>query len=220
MEEPISEAWSQQLQMAAESRQAGSPHYHARTVAKGAGAASSQSSTEETNGEERNRATSDAQTRRQGWKALDFGGQGLRALSNALFNYSFLTKLYLNHNNLEYLPSSIGRLKYLTHLDVSSNHLVELPEEMGMLINMETCLLFDNKVHDLPYELGYMFKLNMLGIQGNPLKEELKVKIVQEGTRALIDALREEMPGKFFRNRILHSTPFSARFQIGKLIRR
>ena len=196
MEEPINEAWSQQLQMAAESRQAGSPHYHARTVAKGMGAPSSQAITDDNGGEERNRATSDAQTRRQGWKAIDFGGQGLRALSPALFNYSFLTKLYLNHNNLDYLPPSVGRLKYLTHLDVSSNHLVELPEEMGMLVNMESLLLFDNKVQNLPHELGYMFKLNMLGIQGNPLKEELKVKIMQEGTKALIEALREDMPGK------------------------
>lgn len=127
---------------------------------------------------------------------MDFGGQGLRALAPALFNYAFLTKLYLNHNNLEFLPPEIGRLQYLTHLDVSSNHLVYLPEEIGKLVNLETLLLFDNRVHDLPSTLGFLFRLETLGIHGNPLKEEYRVKIMKEGTRALIDALRESMERK------------------------
>lgn len=190
--------WQQQLQLAAESRQANSPHYYARNLAqanKGIQMTST-SIVEEADTQERNRTTVVKENRRQDWMALDFGGQGLKALSEALFHYKFLEKLYLNHNKLERLPPVIGQLKNLVHLDLSSNHLNELPEEIGMLTNLQTLLLFDNNLHSLPYELGYLFKLEVLGIEGNPLDDHLKGKIMQEGTKKLITYLREEMPGE------------------------
>ncbi|PGH27333.1 glucose-repressible alcohol dehydrogenase transcriptional effector [Polytolypa hystricis UAMH7299] len=197
IEEPMNEHWQQQLQLAAESRQANSPHYYARSVAqqtKGIQLASSQSESQENGKEERNRATAVKDTRRQDWNALDFGGQGLRAISTALFHYDFLEKLYLNHNKLKSLPPTIGQLKNLCHLDASSNEITELPEEIGMLTNLKKLLLFDNNLHSLPNEMGYLYQLETLGIEGNPLADVLKSRIKQEGTRALITYLKEELP--------------------------
>ncbi|KMU75993.1 CCR4 protein [Coccidioides immitis RMSCC 3703] len=197
IEEPMNEHWQQQLQLAAESRQASSPHYYARAVAqqtKGLQLSSHQADPNENGTEERNRATAVKDHRRQDWVALDFGGQGLRALSNGLFHYSFLDKLYLNHNKLKSLPSSIGELKNLTHLDISSNELTEIPEEIGMLTNLKKLLLFDNSLQTLPFELGYLYQLDTLGIEGNPLADVLKSRIMQEGTKSLIKYLKEEMP--------------------------
>ncbi|EER24281.1 Glucose-repressible alcohol dehydrogenase transcriptional effector [Coccidioides posadasii str. Silveira] len=197
IEEPMNEHWQQQLQLAAESRQASSPHYYARAVAqqtKGLQLSSNQADPNENGTEERNRATAVKDHRRQDWVALDFGGQGLRALSNGLFHYSFLDKLYLNHNKLKSLPSSIGELKNLTHLDISSNELTEIPEEIGMLTNLKKLLLFDNSLQTLPFELGYLYQLDTLGIEGNPLADVLKSRIMQEGTKSLIKYLKEEMP--------------------------
>ncbi|KAL2380302.1 Glucose-repressible alcohol dehydrogenase transcriptional effector [Blastomyces dermatitidis] len=198
VEEPMNEHWQQQLQLAAESRQANSPHYYARAVAqqtKGIQLTTNQAETNENDAEERNRAkTSKGTPGRQDWMALDFGGQGLRAISPALFNYTFLEKLYLNHNKLKTLPPTIGQLKSLTHLDVSGNELTELPEEIGMLINLKKLLLFDNNLHSLPYEMGYLYQLDTLGIEGNPLNDVFKSRIMQEGTKALITYLKEEMP--------------------------
>src|SRR3954453_5544826 len=105
--------------------------------------------------------------------SLDFGGQGLRALSSALFDYTFLDKLYMNFNKLAQLPPDIGRLKNMSHLDLSGNQLSELPPEIGMLTNLKTLLLFDNNLRPLPYEMGSLYQLEMLGIEGNPLDEEL-----------------------------------------------
>jgi CCR4-NOT transcription complex subunit 6 len=133
---------------------------------------------------------------RQGWNALDFGGQGLRVMATSLFNYNFLEKLYLNHNKLKVLPSAIGQLRKLTHLDLSGNDLNELPEEIGMLTNLKKLYLFDNNIRTLPYELGYLYRLETLGIEGCPLNEVLKSQIMKEGTKALIKYLKEEMPGE------------------------
>ncbi|KAJ5823530.1 Leucine rich repeats (2 copies) [Penicillium robsamsonii] len=196
LDESMNEHWQQQLQLAAESRQATSPHYHARVIAqqtKGIQLMSNQTDTESgTDG--RNGASAGKPASRQGWNALDFGGQGLRALTTSLFNYGFIEKLYLNSNKLKVLPPAIGQLRKLTHLDLSGNDLTELPEELGMLSNLKKLLLFDNNIRTLPYEMGYLYRLETLGIEGNPLNDVLKSQIMKDGTKALIKYLKEEMP--------------------------
>jgi CCR4-NOT transcription complex subunit 6 len=199
LDESMNEHWQQQLQLAAESRQATSPHYHARVIAqqtKGIQLMSSNTDTE--NGTDgRNGASAGKPASRQGWNALDFGGQGLRALTTSLFNYGFIEKLYLNSNKLKVLPPAIGQLRKLNHLDLSGNELTELPEELGMLSNLKKLLLFDNNIRTLPYEMGYLYRLETLGIEGNPLNDVLKSQIMKDGTKALIRYLKEEMPGVF-----------------------
>jgi CCR4-NOT transcription complex subunit 6 len=200
IDESMNEHWQQQLQLAAESRQANSPHYYARTVAqqsKGIQITSGQTDVPDNAGDNRPNTAASKASGRQGWMALDFGGQGLRALSPALFSYRFLSKLYLNHNKLKSLPPTIGQLRNLTHLDLSSNEIGELPGEIGMLTNLRTLYVFDNNLHTLPFEMGYLYRLETLGIQGNPLNDALKSHIMKEGTKALIKYLKEEMPGKF-----------------------
>lgn len=199
IEEPMNEHWQHQLQLAAESRQASSPHYYARSVAqqaKGIHITPSQGDSNDKTAEERNQPAGTNESCRQDWMALDFGGQGLRAISNNLFNYAFLNKLYLNHNKLKALPPNVGQLKNLTHLDVSSNDLNEIPAEIGMLTNLKKLLTFDNNLQTLPYEVGYLYQLETLGIEGNPLTDVLKTRIMQEGTKSLINYLKEDMPGK------------------------
>lgn len=146
---------------------------------------------------ERNRTTTKAEVRRQDWDAMDLSGQGLRALSPSLFlHYMFLGKLFIDNNKLTRLHSAIGHIRHLTHLDASNNQLTEIPAEIGMLVNLKSLLLFDNNIRLLPFEIGYLYKLETLGIEGNPLEEGLKDEIVQNGTKALVTHLRENMAGK------------------------
>ncbi|OJJ05650.1 hypothetical protein ASPVEDRAFT_32014 [Aspergillus versicolor CBS 583.65] len=197
IDESMNEHWQQQLQLAAESRQASSPHYYARAVAqqtKGIQIAPSQPEPQENGVNWKNGVAKTKSASRQGWHALDFGGQGLRALTPSLFNYVFLEKLYLNHNKLKVVPREIGQLRKLTNLDLSGNDLTVLPEEIGMLTNLKQFLLFDNNIRTLPYEMGYLYRLEILGIEGNPLEDILKAQILKEGTKALIKYLKEEMP--------------------------
>lgn len=146
---------------------------------------------------ERNRTTTKGEVRRQDWDAMDLSGQGLRALSPSLFlDYMFLGKLFIDNNKLTRLHPAVGHLRHLAHLDASNNQLVEIPAEIGMLVNMKSLLLFDNNIRSLPFEIGYLYNLETLGIEGNPLEERLKEEIVQNGTKALVTHLREDMTGK------------------------
>jgi len=193
------EHWQRQLLLAAQSRQANSaPHHHCKKegnvsrVQKSLDLGPSEDLPEERE-EERNRAMAISEKSRQDWNALDFSGQGLRAIAPALFAYNFLTKLYLDHNKLQRLDPLIASLRQLTHLNVSSNQIMELPQEIGMLVNLRELLVIDNDLRTLPYEVGHLFRLEMLGIEGNPLlDEEYRDAIVSSGTKSLVTQLREE----------------------------
>jgi CCR4-NOT transcription complex subunit 6 len=200
IDEPGGEHWQAQQQWAEEARANASPHHQARTVAqvsKHLTIGPSQAENDEANADERHRPVAVSKGGRQGWNAIDLGGQGLRALSDALFRYEFLQKLHLNHNNLDHLPTAIGRLRNLVELDASGNQLRELPPEIGMLTNLERLMLVDNHLRTLPAELGHLYKLTALGVEGNPLTDDdLKLRIMRMGTKEFIEYLRDEMPSK------------------------
>lgn len=198
---PPNEHWAKQLELAQLARESTIGHFHARnspSVNKSILAGAPSTAPKESEKEERNRAVEDEDTTSQQiWVALDFGGQKLRSMSSALFQYQFLNKLYLNSNKLRYIPPAIGRLRNLAILDVSLNDLTELPPEMGVLVSLKELLAFDNRIETLPYELGSLYQLEILGIEGNPLNEQFKSVIVEQGTSELIRHLRENAPGKY-----------------------
>lgn len=129
--------------------------------------------------------------KRQDWHNMDMSGQGLRVLAPPVFAYTFLNELYISSNRLTVLPAAIGTLRGLTHLDASNNLLTELPSELGMCVFLKQLLLFDNKITTLPNSLGYLYALDLLGIEGNPLKADLKQQIMEKGTKETIHHLRE-----------------------------
>jgi CCR4-NOT transcription complex subunit 6 len=200
MSKPPNEHWAEQLRLAQQAREMNQSHAHARnhpSVGKSvvAGTTNGQKENEK---EERNRPAPEQgenSAEKHVWTILDFGGQHLKVITPALFHYSFLTKLYLNYNKLTFLPAAIGRLRNLTHLDVSINELRYLPPEIGMLTNLKQLLLFDNQLDNLPYELGSLYQLEMLGIEGNPIPEDIKSMIVDHGTTELIKYFRENASG-------------------------
>lgn len=139
---------------------------------------------------------------RQDWDGMDMSGQGLKCLSIRLFtDYTFLTKLFIDNNKLAALPHVISNLRNLTHLQASSNELHELPDTIGMLSKLEQLLVFDNHIRVLPLEIGFLFKLEMLGIEGNPLDEQTKEFLIQNGTQSLVTHLRDSIEGESVRAR-------------------
>jgi len=194
--------WLHQLQLAEKSRETRSiPNHHAKKdgVVSLKSRAIDQAPAEEAleeGDEERTRAAANADTARQDWNALDLSGQGLKALSGSLFRYEFLTKLFLDDNQLSSLGPVVGQLRRLTHLDISHNQIRELPEEIGMLVNLRELLAFHNGLQTLPDEIGYLFKLETLGIDGNPLDNSLRERIMRDGTKGLISHVRETAEGE------------------------
>ena len=202
LNKPANEHYQLQLQLYEQSRSSQLPHAHARNhpnVNKSFIANVPNGVKHEGEKEERNRAeedTSAAAKSEQTWTALDLGGQALRVISERLFMYNHVTKLFLCFNKLSYLPPAIGKLRSLVELDCSQNELKEIPPEIGMLSNLREFLVFDNQLTTLPAELGALFQLDVLGIEGNPLDETLKSIIVEDGTRELVKYLRDRIAGE------------------------
>lgn len=130
----------------------------------------------------------------QSWSIMDMGGLNLKTIGVDIFRYTFLTSLFINHNNLTTLSPAVLQLRNLSILDASGNKLVMVPPELGMLSELKALFLFDNCLTMLPPELGSLYQLDMLGIEGNPLQENLMSIIQHEGTQALIAFLRDSCP--------------------------
>ncbi|KAI9364449.1 Endonuclease/exonuclease/phosphatase [Zopfochytrium polystomum] len=128
------------------------------------------------------------------WTVIDLGGMQIKNLSASLFQYSFLTTLYLNHNCLSYLSHHISKLRSLTCLDVSGNKLTSVPPELGLVVSLRELLLFDNQITFLPPELGSLYQLDTLGLEGNPLPESILSQLQREGAAAVVAYLRENIP--------------------------
>ena len=128
------------------------------------------------------------------WSTLDMGGMSLKNLAPALFAYSFLTALYIPHNTLTTLPTALCKLKHLVRLDASSNKLTSVPVELGTMTTLRELLLFDNLIVNLPPELGTLHLLDVLGVEGNPLQDSLRVIAEKDGTSGLVAFLRDSCP--------------------------
>lgn len=209
---PHNEMWQEQLRLHKEAERAHSamtdqqqPHYYARLKAsenRGIGGPVTTNGRMLADGEgdvtERRAGSAlEKDTTRQDWLNMDMSGQGLRNLAPELFRYQFLNDLYIASNKLSRLPKAIGELRQLRLLDASFNQITTLPAELGMCTYLKHLLFFNNNIQDLPYELGSLHLLEVLGIEGNPLDHSLKQEIMDKGTKALVNALRESAPGMF-----------------------
>lgn len=152
------------------------------------------SGTAAVNGSAKDAAAAEESGSKQSWTTIDMGGLGLRNLAREVFRYDFLTSLFINHNSLTTLSADIIQLKKLTVLDASGNKLTNLPPEMGMLIGLKELYLFDNQLVMLPPEFGMLYNLDILGIEGNPMAENIRSLAQREGTQAVISFLRDSCP--------------------------
>lgn len=208
MTKPPNEHWNVQQQLAQQARDwSGSKITHAYArIAQGSSkdlvTSTASMLTSDNDKEKRQRPGNDEaamRSKNQTWTELDLGGQAIRNLSSSLFNYRFLTKLYFNNNKLTLVPKEIGQLRTLKTLDLSVNELHTIPSQIGMLVNLRELLLFDNKIRTLPFEIGNLYQCAMLGLEGNPLADDLKHTLMETDSLGLIKYLRENAPRKFWR---------------------
>ncbi|KAI7861007.1 Endonuclease/exonuclease/phosphatase [Circinella umbellata] len=198
--------YERQYAYAQKSRQSSSPHHHARTAALVARTSSSITNSmtfnQQTHYDSTNRpnnkksaattCTTSNDNDDSSWSILDMGGMGLNNLTPVLTtDYLFLTVLYINHNNLTTLPSSLSKLTHLTILDASSNRLATIPGELGLLVQLKELLLFDNEISVLPTELGTLYQLETLGLEGNPISSDMSKILLEQGSAAFIANLKE-----------------------------
>lgn len=193
---PNTEYWTEQIRAAQASREANQAHHYARNSAGAKQALTTDAKANDDNTDAEAKPVAKTSTDAQVWQAIDFSGQGLRSISSVLFKYHFLEKLYFNNNRLNWLTPQISHLRSLTFLDLSGNQLSSLPAEIGMLSSLRKFHLFDNNLDTLPSEMGYLWRLEFLGIEGNPLNDEYKTVLADGGTKALIRYIREQAEGQ------------------------
>ncbi|KAI5712131.1 hypothetical protein M8J75_006131 [Diaphorina citri] len=137
------------------------------------------------------------------WSEMEITG-AVKNLSPDLWQFTHLTALYMNDNNLTRLSGDISLLINLRTLDISNNKLRYLPSEIGDLIYLRELCLNNNNLRTLPYELGKLFQIQILGLHGNPLsKDYMKIYNEPNGTQKLLSYLLDSLQGKFYSTLIL-----------------
>jgi CCR4-NOT transcription complex subunit 6 len=182
-----------QIDGAVQARAESAQHHHARMAAnKSRMSLNLVPQKEASDSRQRNSLT---QLNNSDWTAIDLGGMMITNLSPPIFQYNFLTCLYLNHNNLRSLSPEIAKLTNLQILNLTGNKFTILPIELGLVVSLKELLLFDNQISYLPPELGHLYRLEIIGLEGNPMTDPIATMIQKDGTRAVITYLRDICPG-------------------------
>ncbi|VDM21847.1 unnamed protein product [Hydatigera taeniaeformis] len=93
----------------------------------------------------------------------------------------------INSFNLEFLQG----LHELANLDLSRNRVSSVPEGIPQTLPALARLdLSNNEIKSIPTELGFMESLNVLALNGNPLRS-IGQNVINSGTEALKTLLRE-----------------------------
>ncbi|NQX82557.1 MAG: hypothetical protein HRT66_11265 [Flavobacteriaceae bacterium] len=104
-------------------------------------------------------------------KVFNIGSNNLTSpLNESIGDLSNLEHLYLDQNELTYLPESMGKLVNLKGLDLRRNGLESLPQSIGDMTNLEYIYASENRLESpLPDSLGDLQNLEYLYLYSNLL---------------------------------------------------
>ncbi|XP_046556441.1 leucine-rich repeat-containing protein 27-like [Haliotis rubra] len=132
-----------------------------------------------------------------GANTLDLSNKGLLHLPEEVLELKGLEYLYLEGNELAYLPEDFfSCLTNLKWLDLRRNYLSRLPSSsIGKHQHLRNLLLEGNNLRTLPLELGFVGTLNGLNITNNPL-EFPPLEVLEKGTVEVLRFLTEMLEAK------------------------
>ena len=81
--------------------------------------------------------------------------------------HPFLEHVYLSHNHIQSLPSTLHYLRFLRTLDLSHNYLHDLPSEFGSLEQLRILRLNHNHLIELPSTFPRLIHLERLDLSHN-----------------------------------------------------
>lgn len=125
------------------------------------------------------------------WSGIDLCSHGLKYISLNLFGLNFLKELYLQKNELSFIPREISELNNLEILDISHNRLSSLPSDMCKMINLRVLKLNDNFISFIPMEIGTLYQLDIFNLDNNPLLEPFSTIYRTKGGISVINFCRE-----------------------------
>ena len=96
-------------------------------------------------------------------------GRELFYFPRSVLQFSEITKLVLQRNNLASVPRAINLLINLSVLDLRRNRLAAVPPELGDLTKLSHLLLSHNKLQFIPVQLTKQPSLKYVMLDSNPL---------------------------------------------------
>ncbi|XP_025096708.1 leucine-rich repeat-containing protein 27-like isoform X2 [Pomacea canaliculata] len=129
--------------------------------------------------------------------SVDLSGKRLLAIPDELLIMGNLEYLYLEGNEISFLPDDFfKRFPHLKWLDLRNNCLTRLPcVYLSSHTSLRNLLLQNNQLKCLPLELGLVKTLHGLNIINNPL-EFPPAEILSQGTYEIQKFLREMLQAK------------------------
>lgn len=125
------------------------------------------------------------------WCGVDFSGQGIRNISELLFDMSGLREIYFSNNCIKTIPSAIVDLPGLEVLDLTNNRIKSIPGFLAKMINLRCLMLGQNLISACPMELGFMYHLDELCLDDNPLVEPFSSVYASAGGIGVVRFCRE-----------------------------
>jgi hypothetical protein len=106
---------------------------------------------------------------------------------NQLIKYKELMHLYLNNNNLNFIPEEIFMLKELRKIDLNNNHIKSFPTNLDQLPQLIILELAGNKIQIIPSWISKLSALKILNLRGNPISKTQIEKIRKEAPHITIE---------------------------------
>ncbi|RUS77823.1 hypothetical protein EGW08_014416 [Elysia chlorotica] len=136
-------------------------------------------------------------TKESGSTSIDLSQMKLQAFPDDLLELTNLEFIYLEGNEIGYLPDEFFKFfPRLRWLDLRNNELCRIP---SVYLSNHCCLrnllLEGNNLRNLPLELGLVRSLHGLNIANNPLDFPPN-EIIEKGTQGILGFLREMMDAK------------------------
>ncbi|XP_059163282.1 leucine-rich repeat-containing protein 27-like isoform X2 [Physella acuta] len=136
-------------------------------------------------------------TKRLRTSSIELSRKRLQSFPEMLLDLSNLEYMYLEGNEIAFLPDEFFKcFPHLLWLDLRNNLLSRIP---SMYLSCHTCLrnllLEGNNLRNLPLELGLVKSLHGLNIAGNPLDFPPQM-IIETGTQGILQFLRDMIDAK------------------------
>ena len=103
-------------------------------------------------------------------RILDLRHQGLTEIPVKVFQFSNLTELRLEYNQIQVISPEIGQLTNLTRLRLGNNQVSVIPAEIEQLTNLTILSLANNQVKVVPSQLSQLTNLTKLRLLGNQIE--------------------------------------------------
>ncbi|AZQ61906.1 T9SS type A sorting domain-containing protein [Flammeovirga pectinis] len=96
--------------------------------------------------------------------------QSINTWEGISINFSRVTAINIENQNIENIPSDIGQLEYLDSLLLKDNNINTIPSDIGRNTRISTIDFSNNEISSLPNEVNQLINLKKVALQNNTIE--------------------------------------------------